>query len=198
MRKLLVWITGTKFWSFLLLKVIPYCRFSTYYTDFTGKQFYSGYMQLKVGDIILTKDKRKLTTLLVGGQFTHAALCIGGTIVDYQVAEMTHVGYKKTWFFDVCKESDRVVIIRCKDFDDEYVRHVVEKCKSFEGCAYDLEFDLGVKALYCSELVFQADFERRLQVDMSDAKGLGRQYVSPTDLYEAENTKVIFDSDDFK
>jgi len=35
-------------------------------------------------------------------------------------------------------------------------------------------------------------------VDMSDAKGLGRQYVSPTDLYEAENTKVIFDSDDFK
>lgn len=198
MRKLLVWVTNTKAWSWLLLKVLPFIRFSMYYTDFSGRQFYVGYRRLKAGDIILTKDKRKMTTLLVGGEFTHAALCVNLRDDRFEVAEMTHHNFTKSWFFDVCKESDRVVILRCKDFDEEYIRHVVEKCHSFSDCAYDVEFDLGTKALYCSELIFQSDFERRLKVDMSDVKGLGRQYVSPTDLYEADNVEVVFDSEHFK
>lgn len=198
MRRILVWITNTKLWSWLLIKVIPFVRFSMYYTDFTGRQFHQGYMKLQTGDIILTKDKRKMTTLLIGGTFTHAALCVGTTVTDYQVAEMTHHNYSKSYFFDICKESDRVVILRCKDFDSEYIRHLVEKCKSFQDCKYDVEFDLDVKALYCSELVYQADFERRLQIDLSDIAGLGKPYISPTGLYEARNCVLVYDSENFK
>lgn len=197
MKRLLVWFTNTKLWEWLLMKVIPYIRFTTYYTSFKGEQFYAGYWQLKPGHIILTKDKRKLTTVLIGGEFTHAALCVNKG-EPFEVVEMTHRDFTSSWFFDICKESDRVVILECLDFDDEYIKHVIEKALSFSECKYDVEFELGVKALYCSELVYQADFERRLQIDLSDIKGLGRQYISPTGLWEAQNCCVVWDSDNFK
>jgi hypothetical protein len=194
MKRLLVWITNTKVWSYLLIKIVPYIRFTTYYTDFKGLQFTVGYKHLQAGDIILTKDKQKLTTVLIGGEFTHAAFCLRRGL-PYEIAEMTHNHYTRSYFFDICKESDRVVILRCKDFDADYINKMIETCESFKDCKYDLAFDLGVKALYCSELVYQADFERRLKVDLSDLVGLGRQYVSPTDLFEADNIEVVFDSD---
>ena len=194
MKHLLVWLTGTRFWSWLLLKIFPYIRFSLYYTDFKGHQYFAGYELLQPGDIILTKDTRKLTTLLVGGLWTHAALCVGKG-APYEVAEMTHHNYSKSWFFDICKESDRVCIIRCLNWDVEYTKKVIEKCKSFEGTPYDVAFNTDIKALYCSELVWASDFEKRLLADESDAVGLGRQYISPTDLFEADNIEVVFDSD---
>lgn len=196
MKRLIVWFTNTKLWSWLLIEVIPFIRFTTYYTDFKGLQFINGYQRLQPGDIILTKDKRKLTTVLIGGEFTHAALCLNlGR--PYEVAEMTHHDYTKSFFFDICKESDRVVILRCHDFDKAYIAKMVAKCESFQECRYDTAFDLGVKALYCSELVYQADFERRLKIDLSDLAGLGRQYISPTGLWEAQNCSVVFDSDNY-
>ena len=113
MKRLVVWLTNTKLWAWLLIKVVPFIRFTTYYTDFRGHQFIIGYKRLQPGDIILTKDKRKLTTVLIGGEFTHAALCVNlGR--PYEIAEMTHHDYTKSFFFDVCKESDRVVILRCQ------------------------------------------------------------------------------------
>lgn len=196
MNKLIVWFTNTKFFYWLMIHVVPYIRFTTYYTDFKGLQFINGYQRLKPGDIILTKDKRKLTTLLIGGEFTHAALCVNlGR--PYEIAEMTHNNYTKSFFFDICKESDRVVILRCRDFDKEYIKAMIAKCESFQDCKYDLSFDLGVKALYCSELVYQADFERRLKIDLSDIAGLGRKYISPTGLWEAANCDVVFDSNNY-
>lgn len=198
MKRLLVWITNTRLWSWLLLRVVPFIRFSVYYTDFRGKQYHAGYMKLRTGDIILTKDKRKMTTLLVGGEFTHAALCVGTTITDYQVAEMTHTNFTKSYFFDICKESDRVVILRCKDWDSSYIQKVIAKCKSFEGTPYDVAFEMGIKALACSELIWYSDEESRLQVDCSDYLNLGVEFVSPTDLYEAKNIDIIWDSDEKK
>jgi len=55
---------------------------------------------------------------------------------------------------------------------------------------------MGVKALYCSELVYQSDFERRLDVNLEDLAGLGRKYISPDGLYKAKNVRVVWDSDE--
>lgn len=182
-------------YSWFLKHVVPYVRFTLYYTSLRGTKYHAGYRVLKAGDIILTTDKKKLTTILIGGEWAHAALCVGvGT--QFEIAEMTHTDYTKSHFFDVCKEADRVIILRCQDFDDAYVEKVVEKCLSFEGAKYDQKFELGVKALYCSELVYESDFERRLKVDLSDLAGLGREYISPTGLRYAENCFVVFDSDE--
>jgi len=198
LRKLLRWVTETKVYWWLLIHVIPYIRFSMYYTSFRGWKYHAGYLLLQPGDIILTKDSKKLTTLLIGGTWTHAAQCVGkhGTsqYPGFEIAEMTHHHFTRSHFFDLCKESDRVAIIRCWSYDPCYVGAVIEKCLSFKDAEYDVDFDLGVTQLYCSELVYQADFDRRLEVDLGDIAGLGTKYISPTGLWEAKNVDVIWDS----
>lgn len=200
-KKLILWVTQTKTYNWFLMKVIPYVRFSTYYTNIRGRKYLAGYHLLKPGDIIVAKDDNKLTTKMIGGDFTHAAFCIDKLnqleVFDpklYEVAEMTHTNYTESFFFDICKEADRVVILRCKDFDAAYIKSVIEMCKSFSDRPYDGGFELGVKALYCSELVYQSDHEHRLQVSLEDVAGIGQPYISPTGLYKAKNVEVIYDS----
>lgn len=190
-NKFLMWFMDTKIYNYILRNIIPYIRFSMYYTTFRGWKYHQGYKLLKPGDIILTQDKKKLTTLLIGGEYSHAALCVSKDGV-FEVAEMTHTDYTKSCFFDICKEADKVAILRCKDWDTEYTQKVVDKCKTFEDATYDNSFAFGVKSLYCSELVYHSDFEKRLIVDLDDLAGLGRNYISPFGLFKAENVDIIW------
>ena len=75
--------------------------------------------------------------------------------MEFETSEMTHDDYTKSTFFDICKESDRVVIMR-PDLSQQEIDEAVFKCKSFQGAEYDASFDLGVKSLYCSELIYQS------------------------------------------
>lgn len=195
-RKLILWLMGTKSYRWSLKNLIPYVRFSMYYAKIKGNQYKSGYKLLKSGDIILTTDKKKLTSLLIPGEWNHAALCIDkGLNVDYEVAEMTHADYTKSHFFDICKESDRILIMRCPDFTDTYIKAMTSQCKEYEKAKYDVEFNLGIEALYCSELIYQSDFARVLNFDLSDFAGIGRPYLSPQGIRECKNLDVVWDSE---
>lgn len=199
MKRITLRVMETRPYEWLLKHVIPYVRFTTYYTSLRGVKYHEGYKQLQTGDIILTVDKRKLTSLLIPGDFAHAALCVakrsGRGKSFYEIAEMTHTDYTRSFFFDLCKEADRVVILRCDDWDHQYVKEVVKMCRTFENATYDSQFSLGIKSLYCSELIYQADFERRLDVSLEDLAGLGRDYISPDGLYMANNATIIWDSE---
>lgn len=196
MKRILVWFMNTRAYSWLLKHVIPYIRFTTYYTSLRGAKYKAGYAKLRPGHIILTLDRKKLTSMLIPGGFAHAALCLNKSVGSYEIAEMTHTDYTKSYFFDICKEADRVVILKCTAWDAEYTKKVIAKCRTFEGAVYDVQFAFGVKALYCSELIYQADFERRLQVNLEDLAGLGREYISPTGLFNAKNVRIVWDSDE--
>lgn len=193
-NKFILCLMETSFYNYLLKHVIPYIRFTTYYTSFRGWKYHRGYKLLLPGDIILTQDKRKLTTFLIGGEFSHAALCVSKDGV-FEVAEMTHTDFTRSCFFDLCKEADKVTIIRCYDWDKEYTQRVINKCLTFTDAVYDNEFDFGIKSLYCSELVYQADFERRLNVSLEDLADIGRPYISPFGLYRAKNVEKVWESD---
>lgn len=188
------WLMATKFYRYMLKHVIPYIRFTTYYTTLRGVKYHKLYRQLEPGDVLLTIDKKKLTTMLIPGEFTHAAMCVS---LDeaWEVSEMTHSDYTKSCFFDICKESDRVVIMRCKWCEDLDTDKAIEKCKSFEGAKYDVEFALGVEALYCSELVYQSYKDNLLGANLDDFVGLGRPYISPVGLFHADNLHIVVDSD---
>lgn len=194
-RRFIFWLTQTKFYEKVLLGVIPFIRFTTYYTSFRGYKYHQGYKKLLPGHIILTTDKKKLSSVLIPGNWSHAGLCVGKDGV-WEVSEMTSSHYVKSCFFDLCKEADHVVILDCPDWDDDYKKLMIEKCKSFEGAKYDIQFELGVKALYCSELVYLSDFEKRLKVSLEDLAGIGREYISPNGLYNAKNVSVVWDSDE--
>jgi hypothetical protein len=132
--------------------------------------------------------------LLIPGEVAHAGLCVAKD-AEWEISEMTHDNYSKSNFFDICKESDRVLILRCKDWDENYKQQVIDKCKTFVDATYDVSFDFGVKALYCSELVYQSDIEKRLEVNLDDIAGIGQKYISPTGILKAENCDIIWDSD---
>ncbi len=189
-----MWLMQTKFYTFLLKRVIPYIRFTTYYTSLRGVKYHKLYGSLKPGDVILSLDRKKLTTLLIPGEFSHASLCVSLNEV-WEVSEMTHTDYTKSTFFDVCKESDRVLIMRCRNYTDTDIEFAVDRCRSFKDAKYDLVFDLGVRELYCSELVYQSYADNFLGVNLEDFVGLGREYISPTGLYNAKNLETIIDSD---
>ena len=194
MRKLLLFFMQSKLYSYLCKHVIPYIRFSLYYPKFTGIDFKQAQKLIKPCDIILTTDKKKLTSFLIPGVIDHAVLYLGeqGT---FDLVEMTHENYKQGYLFDVCKESDRIIIIRCLHFDDNYKYQMIEKALSFKDAVYDYDFEFGVKSLYCSELIYHSDFEHRIKVDLSDIVGLGRQYISPSGLLYSPSVWCVYDSE---
>ena len=89
-----LWLMESKAYIWLASNVIPYIRFNFYYTKIIGTQYKQGYKALSPGHIILSRDHNKLTSLLVGGTWCHASLCVGkGDSSDFEVAEMTHENY---------------------------------------------------------------------------------------------------------
>lgn len=211
-RKFMFWLMSTKLWSFILLHVLPYLRFSMYYTRFEGRDFVEGYDILKPGQFILCLDDKKATAFLVPGFTTHATFvvnkCAANKNYEYEIAEMIHTGFTKSYFFTICKESTRILICECMDWNDLDRAVMCLKAKDYEDAEYDVGFSLGIKTLYCSELVYRLDLyaakyrseeatEGKMKVDLSDLAGLGQQYISPDGLLFASNTKVIWDSDGY-
>jgi len=189
-----------------------------YYTDLRGDKYHEGYQYLEEGHITVSIDVRKLTgvgiTKVTGGISCHAAYCLGkrdqnmpfkryaevlpeiGHGQGLEMAEMTHLNYTYSDFYDICKEADRVIIFKCVDWDENYIKAVSHYVKSFKDALYDAAFTLGIKSLYCSELIYQADLKAggKLQCSIEDLAGLGRPYISPDGLLVAKNVIVVWDS----
>ena len=193
MRKLKLWFMQTRFYAWLVKNVIPYIRFTTYYTSMRGWKYHQVYDAIQPGDIILTTDKRKLTTVLIPGEWAHAAICVSKD-KQFEVAEMTHTDYTKSTVADVCFEADRVRVLRGQ-FSPQYRTRFINKCKSFEGVPYDDQFELGIKALSCSELVWASDTEGLLGLSLKDIAGLGRDYISPTGISKAKHIDYVIDTE---
>lgn len=209
-RKIAYAIVASEFYTNLLEKVIPYIRLTTYYPRFPRFKFQSLYDMVQVGDILLTNDYRKLTTLLIPGDWAHAAIVVGKGIDKIEVVEMTHVGFHKTDIHKVCAESERVRIKRVNDprWDAE---KFVENAWKHEGSKYNFAFlakekkdprnkngDKMHRSNYCSQLVTQADEDNILDVNWDDLAGLGVPYISPDGLDKGKNLDTIYDTGDVR
>ncbi|MDD3412376.1 MAG: hypothetical protein PHY47_00060 [Lachnospiraceae bacterium] len=211
--KFLMWMMQRTFFHFIVMKIVPYLRFSVYYSKPSNKKYptwgplaYKGYQILQPGDLIFSLDAKKLLTFVIGKATAdsdpslypfvpaHAALCVAKDS-DFEVAEMTHHNYTKSTWMDVCSEATRVVIARCEDFDQSYIDNVlIPTCLSFEDKKYDVKFIQGIDELACSEMVYFSDAEHRLNVKLEPIMGLD-PYISPVGLLNAKNCKVVWDSD---
>ena len=183
----------TRLCEFLMWNIIPYIRFTFYYTSFRGWRYQRGYKFVKPGRIILTNDSWKFTAFIIPGPWSHATLCVTRDS-EFEIAEMTHRHFTRSTFYDLCHESTRVGIFECTDWDEEYVKTVIKTCLTYKDALYGLR--KGPKFLSCSKMIVASDPEHRLKASHEDALGLGMSYVSPTDISEALNIRKVWDSDD--
>ena len=203
-----VWLLGWWVYRWLARWVVPRVRFSTYYPRLTGRQYHRGYQVVQPGDILLSRDDWKLSTWIIPGVFPHVGLCVGhrykaawgvaraASGVIGEVVEAVAAGVQLVDFYDFCRESDRVVILRCRDWDEGYVlSQVLPRALGAVGRPYDNEFAFGPKALYCSEVPLHCDPEGRAKVKTRDLIGLGRRYVVAEDWLKARNVEVVWDSE---
>lgn len=229
-----LWLMHTGFYRWVLINIIPYIRFSPYYVKLRGHKFHKLYPIMRPGMFGVCIDYNQLSGKTIpkvtGGISSHAFLCIGHRLaapVDEkllpdgrtgggrEIVEMTHQGFVFSDLFDICKSSERVLLFECDDWDDEYKVKMILCAISFWQAIYDVEFDFGIRALYCSELILMADklaayrethphswaivddaaAKPRIKASDEDLMGLGRKYISPDGLACAENVRCVVDSD---
>jgi hypothetical protein len=196
-KKLLMWFMATRFFHWFCIDILPYLR-GMYYTDLRGDRYHAAYGHIKEGDVVLCVDRKKVTSMVIPGIMSHAAYILGkrgDPGVAHEAAEMTHHNWTASDFFDLCKESDRVIIMECVDWTDSYIKQISANVIAMKDAIYDVAFSLGISALYCSELPYQADYLRVADLSLEDLAGLGRPYISPDGWLYGKNMRVKHDSD---
>lgn len=179
---------STKVYKFILKYVIPKIQIF----QASGPSWYVKNLiltNMKPGDMILSKRAFYLTNLLIGGKYSH-----GAVVLEYnQIAEMTASNFEVVDINKFCEGATSIALLRFKNYDDLYGNKVAAMALSFADAKYDTDFKLGVEALYCSELCYQSDFERRMKADLTDLVGMGRAYISPVGVYEADGLELIYE-----
>lgn len=187
MTKIKLWILQSSLWRFFITQVLWRFRFSNGYGKYDGAQFEALRAKLNRGDILFSSDRHKLVSYLIPGEVSHAAIYVNSVCV----IEATHLGVQVTTLFDFCKESDLVIAGRCINFDEDYTESFIANARELIGKPYDASLSLGTEALYCSELIYQADRQKRIKYNLKDLVGLGRPYISPQGLLESTNIKRL-------
>jgi hypothetical protein len=213
--KIQYWFTGTSLYHFYMKRLGPIMRLTTDYSRPDNKKFHQwgalerkGYIYLQPGDILFTVDNKKVVAKIIGNATkdlgevkplfvpSHAAMCVAKDKNEpFEIAEMTMKGFTRSTWEDLTRESTRVVIARCTDFDDNYIEEkVIPKVLTFTEKKYDERFVMGEDTLACSELVYFGDVEQRLKADIRPLIGTSN-YITPVGLLIAPNIKIIWDSD---
>lgn len=113
---------------------------------------------IKEGDILLSYEKQRFTSLFIKGKYKHAAIvspridvveAVGSGVRDVDLEE---------WLFLM----DSVAIIR-PEFDNHTINYLAAcNALTYIGKPYDFTFTSGNDAIYCSELVFLC-YQRELK-----------------------------------
>lgn len=186
--RFLLWLMSTKLYRFFLKYILPQIQFF----HATGPSYFikqSLIDKMLPGDVLLTKSSFHLTNLLIGGRFSHAAI----VIEKNKIAEMTAKGFDVVNVSEFSKHCTKISLLRLHPQDNEYSKKMAQYCMNFSDRSYDNKFSLNVEALYCSELVYQSDYEKRIKYDLTDLIGAGTLYISPDGLYDAVGLTPVFE-----
>lgn len=195
--RLLLYFMRTRAYRFLLKYVLPSINVliapgPSYALRKSLRQF------LQPGDIILTKHKFALTNILIGGEYSHAAICVdmyltpqpefpelGSTFSrrDYGlgIAEMTNRDFDVTPLEDLAhftKGCTRILVLRGRDLSGDYAWSLSVNAMAFEHAQYDFKF-------YTPEII-----ESRMRELRRDGRGFPTSVIE--ELYCSE---LIYRSD---
>lgn len=194
LRRLFIKVATTRTWQWILTWVIPSIRFSRT-IHLNDKAIAKIISILKEGDCLLVRDPMKFSNILIGGRYSHAGICISMDYAMPVIGEMGHAGYQELNLVKFLGYARHVVVLRPKNYTTEYGAKmaIIARRKGLMSKGYDFVFKFDEKTLYCSELVFVADVERRYRANTQDLAGLGHHYISPDGLYKAKGAKILLE-----
>lgn len=200
-RQLIDKFSKTKLWKWFVLDFMRITSINHFFVRHSGKEFYHAYNLLRPGDIILTSDSLSLSSFAIPGEWSHAGICVGKGM-EWEISEMLTTGYAKSHFYDIFTRAEKIKIIRCFGWSSDYVRKVINNVKSYSAAEYDYTFGINnnkdvagtdIPFLYCSEMIWEADVARLLNVNLEDVAGLGRPYLSPDGLANSKNVITVWE-----
>ena len=156
----------------------------------TGKHYYALRDQITPGSIILTRTQGELTTILIPGYWTHAAIYVG--IVDgvETVVEAVGSGVRKVDLVSFLTSKDDIAVMVPCFCGNDVMQLAAKSCLAQVGKDYDYEFDWEMgnqKAFYCAELPYWGYLQNLHDMPFELKDTLGEPTIKPDDYYLAED-----------
>jgi uncharacterized protein YycO len=136
-----------------------------------------------VGDVLLTTRRGSLTSRLIPGFWSHAAIVVDGDAVVHA----TYPNVSRSSITELVLGATDVMIVRPVFADGEQRGTAIRWALMQLGHPYDLGFEHGVDAFYCSELVWLAYGAAVPEWSFDARKRLGVATVTPQDLADADD-----------
>lgn len=219
LRKFMFWFTRTRFYGWFMDHVMWRIAFTTTYLTPDNPKYkkwgplvYELRKVAKPGDFLFTINRKNLSGKIIGAATAekhgdisfvpaHVAHVVGNSNIAPEnhvpipeVIEMTHSNFTRSMLDDVCHESTAVLLGRCEDFDEKYVKEVfIPGLFEQDHKEYDDSFSMSEDKVACSEIGYHADEEKRLDVSLDPIVGLD-PYLTPMGVMRAKNMKIIWDS----
>lgn len=149
---------------------------------------------IQIGDILVTHENQRITSLFIKGEYDHAAILSPVGIVE-AVGDDIESGVNIGGVRSVDLEEflflmDKVAIIRPLKTSVEANYAAGCNALTYKGKGYDYEFKIDKDKIYCSELVFLSYQETEI------FKSLGKKQILPQvfrDMCDDVNFKLIFE-----
>lgn len=197
--------------AFLLWALYPFLKWASgkhlLFTHklVTGLIYYKVLPLLKPGHIFVTKIRGELTSVIIPGYWSHAAIYtpqVVGNINEF-VTEAEGPGVVRTDLVSFLLTKDAFLVLEAIGIPDYVTELAADLAHRALGDLYDfklkVEFQDPIpKAFYCSGLVWwaydKACKEFKFPCPFVAKKQLGVFTVSPDDIAKSGNFRVVFDS----
>jgi len=149
---------------------------------------------IKTGDILLSKEDQRFTSLFIKGDYKHAAILSPSGVIeavgdDYENGKNLG-GVRKVDLEEWLFLMDKVAIIR--PLQNPEINYIAGcNALSYIGRGYDYEFKIDKSKIYCSELIYLC-----YQSESDTFKGIGRKEILPQyyrDICDDVNFKLVFE-----
>jgi len=150
---------------------------------------------IQVGDILVTHEDQRLTSLFIKGEYDHAAILSPAGVVEAVGDQfdpkwgLNIGGVRKADLEEFLFLMDKVAIIRPLKTTKEQNYEAGCNALTYVGKGYDYEFKIDKSKIYCSELVY-------LSYQQFGVFDFGKKQILPQqfrDLCDDVNFKLIFE-----
>lgn len=155
---------------------------------------------IEPGDILLSYEAQRFTSLFIKGNFDHAAIvtsrysvmeAVGDQIVD----KVNHGGVREVDLTEWLYKKDHVAIVR-PIYPDQLLNKLAAANSFFyKGLGYDYGFRISADLVYCSELVYlcyEKD-DKEFMGHVGDRQILPIEYLEMCDL-DKDKFKLVFNT----